>query len=146
MIELVSKKEEIEHLLEEMKNVFNPPLTTRISNLSEYAEKLAKFANVYYSILDGEVCGFICFYNNDDDSKTSYISQLAVKERFQGKGIGQNLLDKCVEIAKKTNRVAIELEVDDENEKAISFYKKNGFVFIGKRTEFQSHHMRKIIS
>ena len=46
MIELVSKKEEIEHLLEEMKNVFSPPLTTRISNLSEYAEKLEKFANV----------------------------------------------------------------------------------------------------
>lgn len=55
-----------------------------------------------------------------------------IKE-FHGKKVGQALYEKAIEIGKKKNVDYVWLGVWEENPRAISFYKKNGFV------EFDKH-------
>jgi len=55
------------------------------------------------------------------------IHDIAVINKYRGKGIGQNLLQKIEEIAVERQCCKITLEVLDGNESAISAYKKFGF-------------------
>lgn len=55
------------------------------------------------------------------------IERIYVKKRAQGKQIGQQLLEKAVEIGRNKHYTFIWLGVWEHNKKAISFYEKNGF-------------------
>jgi len=60
------------------------------------------------------------------------VQRIYVKSGYQGKKIGQLLFDKSVEIARQQKRDFIWLGVWEENVKAISFYKQNGFNIFDK--------------
>ncbi|MBI3233349.1 MAG: GNAT family N-acetyltransferase [Bacteroidetes bacterium] len=60
------------------------------------------------------------------------ITTLYVLERFLGQGIGKILLTKAIIIVKRMNFEDVWLTVFHQNDRAISFYKKNGFTEIGK--------------
>ena len=55
---------------------------------------------------------------------------------FRSQGIGQLLLNKSEQEAKKKGVSDIFLEVRDSNEKAIEFYKKNNYKNVGKRKNY----------
>lgn len=61
------------------------------------------------------------------------IERIYVLKEFHGKKIGQVLYEKAIEIAKQKKSDYVWLGVWEENPRAISFYKKNGFV------EFDKH-------
>lgn len=67
------------------------------------------------------------------DETSLEIERIYVKSNYHGKKVGQLLYEKALEIAQLQNRSYIWLAVWEENAKAISFYKKNGFV------EFDKH-------
>jgi ribosomal protein S18 acetylase RimI-like enzyme len=67
------------------------------------------------------------------DDKALEIERIYVIAEFQGKKIGQLLYDYAVKIAMKGEYEYIWLGVWEENQKAIKFYKKNGFI------EFDKH-------
>lgn len=52
---------------------------------------------------------------------------IVVSEDFRGKGIGKNLFQKIVELAKEKNYKQIRLDVIDENPRAKKLYEKLGF-------------------
>ena len=54
-------------------------------------------------------------------------------KEFHGMKVGQLLYEKAIEIARLNNAEYVWLGVWEENPRAISFYKKNGFV------EFDKH-------
>ena len=56
------------------------------------------------------------------------VERIYVIPDLQGKGIGKLLLNKAVEKAKSLNIKTIWLSVWEKNQKAIAFYKKQGFV------------------
>ncbi len=61
----------------------------------------------------------------------AYMSRLYLLEAFYGLGLGKELFNFNVALAKHNNQTGIWLAVWVENKKAISFYKKIGFVKVG---------------
>jgi glucosamine-phosphate N-acetyltransferase len=56
--------------------------------------------------------------------KAGHIEDVVVMKKFEGKGIGKNLIKRCEDFAKKEKCYRITLDCDDKN---IVFYKKCGF-------------------
>lgn len=56
------------------------------------------------------------------------IERIYVLQEYQGKKIGQFLLDSSINLAKEKHKSYLWLGVWEDNSKAIAFYKKNGFV------------------
>ena len=76
----------------------------------------------------GEVVAFIAFVED-------YLAALFVAPAHQKKGVGSRLLA----LAKKM-RDTLELSVYAENERAVAFYRKNGFRMTDKRIEEMTGH------
>ena len=92
----------------------------------------------YFAVLDEEVIGYLKLNFGDSqtelkDNKALEIERIYVSKEFHGKSVGQLLYDKAIEVAKQKNANYVWLGVWEENPRAISFYKKNGFV------EFDKH-------
>lgn len=79
------------------------------------------------------IAGFVAFYANDKDNGCGFISMIIISRYFQGCGIGSNLLKLCAEQCKNNGMTTLRLEVNENNERAIAFYKKKGFKEVNKR-------------
>lgn len=118
-------------------------------NLQNYLDKnlskqklLEELANTdsqfYFAETDGMIAGYLKVNFGDSqtelkDSKSLEIERIYVMKDYHGKGIAQVLYSKAIEVAKEMNSEYVWLGVWEENQRAISFYKKNGFV------EFDKH-------
>jgi ribosomal protein S18 acetylase RimI-like enzyme len=97
-----------------------------------------KSSEFYFALSENEVIGYLKI--NFGQSQTELqddtaleIERIYVIKEFHGKKVGQILYDKAIEIAKQKNADYVWLGVWEENPRAISYYKKNGFV------EFDRH-------
>ncbi len=119
---------------ENMKNY----LEEGFSNEKLTAELNDQNSEFYFATFDNEVIGYLKINFGPSqtelkDSKSLEIERIYVSKDFHGKSIGQLLYDKAIQIAKHKNSDYVWLGVWEENPRAISFYKKNGFV------EFDKH-------
>lgn len=77
-----------------------------------------------------EIAGFIVcdndWYSKYEGRTVGAIHEFVVDKKFQGKGIGHKLMEKCLEYLGKYND-RIELWVGEKNKKAIRFYEEYGF-------------------
>lgn len=87
----------------------------------------------YYVIVIDNIIGYIGFWITFE---TAQITNIAVDLPYQSEGYGSILLDKCIEIAEKEMCENITLEVRVSNYKAISFYKKFGFIEANVRKSY----------
>lgn len=62
------------------------------------------------------------------------LSRLYSHQEYLGKGVGQNLMDACFELAKSHDHDVMWLGVWEYNPRAQRFYEKNGFREVGKHT------------
>ncbi len=97
-----------------------------------------KNSEFYFSILNNKAIGYlkINFGKSQtelQDQNAVEIERIYVLKEFYGKGVGQILYDKAIQIAKQKMADYVWLGVWEKNSRAISFYKKNGFV------EFDKH-------
>ena len=69
-----------------------------------------------------------------NDSESLEIERIYVSSEFQGAGLGGYLMEQAVKKAIERNKKYVWLGVWEKNEKAIRFYKKNGFYEIGTHT------------
>lgn len=120
---------EIREILYQFDNVFKPTLTQRLRDLDLYAEKLYNNANVFAIVKKLEYVGFTAFYSNDIDNNIAYLTQIAVKPEVQNKSIGETLLAFSMKASRENGMKVIKLEVNNDNTKAMYFYRKNGFEF-----------------
>ncbi|KQX00633.1 GNAT family N-acetyltransferase [Flavobacterium sp. Root420] len=102
------------------------------------AELNNKDSEFYFATLENNVIGYLKVNFGESqtelkDSKALEIERIYVSKEFHGKKIGQLLYDKAIEIAKQKNSEYVWLGVWEENLRALSFYRKNGFV------EFDKH-------
>ncbi|MEP6931970.1 MAG: GNAT family N-acetyltransferase, partial [Flavobacterium sp.] len=70
------------------------------------------------------------------DSKALEIERIYVPKEYHGQKVGQVLYEKAILVAKQKDVDYVWLGVWEENHRALSFYKKNGFV------EFDKHIFR----
>ena len=97
-----------------------------------------KNSEFYFATFNNEIIGYLKLKFGDSqtelkDHKALEIERIYVSKEFHGKKVGQFLYDKAIQIAKQKNAEYVWLGVWEENLRAISFYKKNGFV------EFDQH-------
>ncbi|MBL8183237.1 MAG: GNAT family N-acetyltransferase, partial [Blastocatellia bacterium] len=86
--------------------------------------------------LDGEAAGYAkLILDNIEPGITAErpveLSRLYSHQQFLGKGIGQGLMNACVERAKEDSRDVMWLGVWEYNPRAQRFYEKNGFRIVG---------------
>lgn len=146
MYEIITLKtsDEIRQVLELFDKSFPRPLTTRVGNLSIYAEKLANKSLFKVIRIDDGVAGFIVYYCNNFDNKKAFLSQIAVDEAKKKEGIGTLLLQECLLTCRQMGMLTIECEVDNTNNSAICFYKKEGFKYsssAGKNSQYLIKHL-----
>ncbi len=81
---------------------------------------------------NGEIIGFISGTRHDPDAwrviMRAEVDNLFIQEKFRGVGIGKLLIDAMKSWAKEQNAKKLILTMFSENKKALSFYKKEGFV------------------
>lgn len=102
------------------------------------AEVSAKGSEFYFAILENTIIGYLKLNYGEaqtelKDSKALEIERIYVLQEFHGKNVGQLLYEKAMQVAKGMDAEYVWLGVWEENKRAITFYKKNGF------TEFDKH-------
>jgi ribosomal protein S18 acetylase RimI-like enzyme len=98
-------------------------------------------SSFYFAVVNDKIIGYLKI--NFGDSQTELklenaleIERIYVLKEYHGKNIGQLLFEKAMELAIQKKADYVWLGVWEENPRAISFYKKNGFV------EFDKHIFR----
>ena len=129
MIKQLTKLDEIYKTILYFDSDFVPSLTERGLNLKDYARKLYEYAYVYTLNEKDTETAFVAFYANDFVHHTAYLAQIAVKPQFCNQGYGYALLKLAMEIAKEKNMNLMKLEVCNQNQTAIEFYKRQGFIY-----------------
>ena len=102
------------------------------------AELNDPFSESYFATLDNNAIGYLklnfgAAQTELKDNKALEIERIYVLQEFHGKRVGQLLFEKAIDVARQKNAEYVWLGVWEENSRAISFYKKNGFV------EFDKH-------
>lgn len=78
-------------------------------------------------------CAIILFRKN---SHIARLYSIAVNPQFQSSGISQSLILFIEHNARELKRSEIRLEVRKNNQRAIAFYRKNGYDFFGEYKNF----------
>ncbi|KPU44362.1 protease synthase and sporulation negative regulatory protein PAI 1 [Oxobacter pfennigii] len=110
----------------------------------------------YFLYADGELAGYLklnesAAQTDINDLQSIEIERIYIANEFQGKGLGGVLINKAIDIAKMRKKSYLWLGVWEKNDKAILFYKKNGFEEIGTHSFFMGDEeqtdliMRKIL-
>lgn len=104
--------------------------------LEEINNPLVEF---YFAYQNEELVGYIKINigTAQTDIKTNdclEIERIYILNSFQGKNIGQLLLHKAREIARRKQFAYVWLGVWEENPRAFHFYEKNGFTAFGKHS------------
>ncbi len=66
-----------------------------------------------------------------DQQNVTKLDRLYLLKEFQGKNLGNKLLNFNIELSKKNNQKGMWLAVWVENHRAINFYTKKGFTIVG---------------
>lgn len=92
-------------------------------------EKQMNEEGQYYLLAkDGdEYVGYLSYEMNYDEEPFIKIQKIYVLSSAQGKGIGTLLIDEVLKTAKENKADRIKLNVNRDNNRAINFYKRNGF-------------------
>lgn len=91
----------------------------------------------YFAKSDNRVIGYLKLNFGTSQSelkenKALEIERIYVTKEFQGKKVGQLLYDKAITEAREKNVDYVWLGVWEENQRALQFYIKNGFVAFDK--------------
>ena len=138
-----TSEENMQHYLEN--NFSKEQLTKEIEN---------NYSEFYFAILENKVIGYLKInYSTAQtelkDDHTLEVERVYVRNNYYGKGVGQQLLDYAIQIAKQKNMQSVWLGVWENNHRAINFYKKNGFVTFDTHVfmlgeEAQSDYMMRL--
>lgn len=114
-------------VLKKFDDAFSPALSEIVPSLEGHAKKLARHAENYL-LMDGEeICGWISFYDNDEEGGVGYLTHLAVDEKYRGRGLGGELLRFFERECTKRGMNVLKLEVQKGNIRARRLYKEMGF-------------------
>jgi L-amino acid N-acyltransferase len=96
-------------------------------------EKINKNFPVIVAELDGNVVGFGMYseFRFREAYKFTVEHSVYVNENFHGKGIGKQLLQELIDLARKQKLHTMIAVIDAENQGSVEFHEKFGFVTAG---------------
>ncbi|KEQ21831.1 GNAT family N-acetyltransferase [Paenibacillus tyrfis] len=109
----------------------------RAFNSQQLEKELSSISSEFFFVcFNEEHAGYLKVNINDAQSENMgdeslEIERIYIRSKFQRKGLGNDLINKAMEIAIRQNKKMIWLGVWEKNENAIDFYKKKGFVQTG---------------
>ena len=117
-------------------------------------ELMNSSSEFYFSKFKNKTSGYlkINFGNAQTDIKEysgMELERIYVLKKYQGKRIGQFMIDFTIQVAKKRNVEYLWLGVWERNTKAIGFYEKNGFKIVDSHpfkmgNEIQTDYIMKL--
>ena len=99
--------------------------------------------NIYLAVQDELVIGYAKLATSDTEPGIAYIQMLSVDPPFHGKGIGKELVQRCVLRAAELGYNRIDLFTWAGNTKAVPLYKKCGFFW--ENMEVQATHLMNFL-
>ena len=90
-----------------------------------WRQELVPGAAIVVAEANGQIVGFVTI-----DPQARYLDQIVVAPEHWGSGVALALLDE----AKRLSTAGIELLVNRDNARAIRFYEKYGFSYVGEDT------------
>ena len=109
-------------------------------NVEQITAELADLKSIFLiAEIDGEPAGYAKLnLDNIEDGITAArpieLARLYSHQEYLGRGVGQNLMDACFELARSKNHDVMWLGVWEFNPRAQRFYEKNGFRIVGRQT------------
>ncbi|MBT7038658.1 MAG: GNAT family N-acetyltransferase [Bacteroidetes bacterium] len=115
------------NLLVKLDGFYIPKISDRV-NLRAYSVKLLQYGKVFYVKADvGEYIGLLAIYVNDIINHNAFISSIGILPEYHGLGISEKLINKAFAVAIKNGMKSVSLEANNNNNRALGFYKKCGF-------------------
>jgi ribosomal protein S18 acetylase RimI-like enzyme len=98
----------------------------------------SKVTTFFLAFVDDELAGYAKLrndrnYDQNNGLRALEMERIYVLKKFQDQKIGKALMDECLKIAYKGEYEVMWLGVNQENHKAIDFYKKYGFEVFGTK-------------
>lgn len=133
---------QIVNYLQEADDHFIPSLSDKV-DIEVYARKICDHAETIEAWQENTLIGLLAVYLNNVKYSSAYITSVSILKSFHGAGIAKELMDHCINLAKRLNFDEVSLEVDRENGRAISFYHKIGFSERHRNDQsiFMSHNL-----
>lgn len=106
-------------------------------NLKQLEEELSNISSEFYFIYSNkEIAGYLKINTNNAQTEimgndSLEIERIYIRKKFHKQGLGKYLINKAIEISIKRNKEKIWLGVWENNESAITFYKRMDFVQTG---------------
>ena len=69
-------------------------------------------------------------------STKAHLYTIAVDPKFQGRGLGRKLLERCLKEARSQGCDRFSLEVRADNKPAIALYEKSGYEIVGRSVKY----------
>lgn len=111
-------------------------------DINKLHDELSNSRSLFYFLYaDEELAGYVKLNESVaqteiQDPQSIEIERIYISKEFHGKGMGSILLNKAIEIANLRMKSYIWLGVWEKNDKALIFYKRNGFYTIGSHSFF----------
>ena len=80
---------------------------------------------IFFCLIDGEAAGTVAMQKIDDS--TYELAKLAVDKKFQGRKLGDLLMDACIDFAKEKKAKKIMLMSSTKLDAALNLYRKHNF-------------------
>lgn len=130
----------------------------KLNNNEEIPYDLLLLADPSIEIIDDYIHRGNCYvaYTNNDivgvyvmirtRPLTLELVNIAVREAYQGKGIGKRLILSAIEMARKNNAKILEVGTGNSSINQLALYQKCGFRIVGVDKDFfKRHYKEKII-
>ena len=78
----------------------------------------------FIALKDNKIIGLITYMIENDECEICSLNSF-----IENKGIGTNLINKVIELAKRQNCTRLKLITTNDNIKGLEFYQRKGFVF-----------------
>jgi ribosomal-protein-alanine N-acetyltransferase len=123
------------------------PWKDRGETASESMEALTKL-RPFISIgkVDNVAVGYVTVERDGPVPGAAYMRNIVVKHELRKKGVGKQLLDQGLKVARDMNRKTLALRVDPANSAAVSFYRANGFTTVATVVSKKSGKLRLLMS
>ena len=124
----IAEEGEVRRVLNACAPAFHDQSYNNPERIAELAKKVAQAARVLVAYEQDEPRGFCAYYANDEQSRIAYVSMIIVAPGMQGRSVGSRLIAQAADDARACGMTRMRLEVACDNEGALRFYRRHGFV------------------
>jgi ribosomal-protein-alanine N-acetyltransferase len=110
----------------------------------EALSKLRPFAHI--ARLSGALVGYVTIERDGPVPGAAYLRNIVVRPDLRQKGLGAELMNHGLGVARDMNRKTVALRVDPANAAAVNFYRKNGFTTVATVVSKKSGKLRLLMS